>query len=547
MQTNEILSMMDADFLHKIYRFAYRRCSSSFEAEDLSSDIVLAVVSAVRRQSEIENFYAFVWTVARRVYADFCRKRSGEAVSISMENCDFPLVSEANEIDALLEKTADEEQFRRILSEIAFLSKAYRDVMVMYYVEERKVKEIAERLGISETTVKQRLFYARNTVKKEVENMNKRNLCLQPVKLEIFGTGSPCGNDPREKAESAFSQNLVYLCKDKPKTAKELSEELCMPMYYIENELGIQCRGENGEYGLLRKLENGKYITNILLADQSEFEEASKIFERSLPEIISALKNTVEKNKEKILGFPYLSRQDDIRFILWSMISDTEWDFKFRVKNAIEKKYFGDIEPVYRMFSCAGIAFDAEKTPEPNFYGSNGITSKALCGFNSVYIVNIGGKYMDTHFGCGHNISNDHTILMLLRSIGGLSVKDLTERERDIAAKAIECGYIRKNGDSLEPNIIAFDNGKDAQDFYDLASAPNEELEEVIDKTAQELALFMRKHIPGHLMGDYKYYTDLIAGVRFRSQMIDACIKEGLLYIPEKRLGAEGMLMVVEK
>ena len=79
MKTNEILKLIgDKEFLDKIYQFSYRRCNTSYEAEDLCSDIILTVISAVHKQEQIENFYAFVWTVARRVYADnskitFCR------------------------------------------------------------------------------------------------------------------------------------------------------------------------------------------------------------------------------------------------------------------------------------------------------------------------------------------------------------------------------------------------------------------------------------------------------------------------------------------
>ena len=98
--------------------------------------------------------------------------------------------------------------------------------MVMFYIDELKVKEIATRLDINETTVKQRLFSARNSVRKEVETMSERTYILKPIKLAISGTGNPCGNDPRSKTERMFSQNLIYLCKDKPKSPKELSKEL---------------------------------------------------------------------------------------------------------------------------------------------------------------------------------------------------------------------------------------------------------------------------------------------------------------------------------
>lgn len=79
MKTNEALKLLeDKGFLDKIYHFSYHRCNTSFEAENLCSDIILAVISAIHKQERIENFYAFVWTIARRVYADYCEKGNAE-------------------------------------------------------------------------------------------------------------------------------------------------------------------------------------------------------------------------------------------------------------------------------------------------------------------------------------------------------------------------------------------------------------------------------------------------------------------------------------
>ena len=69
----------------------------------------------------------------------------------------------------------------------------------------------------------------------------------------------------------------------------------------------------------------------------------------------------------------------------------------------------------------------------------------------------------------------------------------------------------------------------------------------LIEQIAEELAMFMKKRIPDHLMNEYQLYVRLIAGFRLLSSMIEECIKEGLLIVPENRLGAEGVLMVVER
>ena len=192
--------------------------------------------------------------------------------------------------------------------------------MVLYYLDEMKVKYIAKKLGISEPTVKQRLFFARNTIRKEVETMNERNLSLKPVSLAFIGTGNPRGNDPRTKAERILSQNLVYACKDKAKSAKGLSDELCVPMPYIEDELAIQLKGENGSYGLLRKI-GDKYISNVIIVENSEFNEAGKIYTKHLDELCEKLK----KFKSELARFYDRSKFLPTDKLIWEICDRTDY------------------------------------------------------------------------------------------------------------------------------------------------------------------------------------------------------------------------------
>ncbi len=548
MKADEALKLLDdKKFLDKLFHFSYRRCSSSFEAEDLCSDIIFEVISAIHRSGEIENFYAFVWTIARRVYADYCRRRNAEHDALSIENSGLALLpDEKNDIDEMIEESDEREMFNRIITEIAFLSKSYREVMIMFYIDSLSVKDIASRLNVNENTVKQRLFSARNQIRKEVKIMNEKTYVLKPIRLYLPGTGSPWGNDPRSKIERLFSQNLVYLCKDKPKSAKELSDELCVPMPYIEEELEIQCRGENGTYGMLRKTDNGKYTVNIHLVDYDEYDKANKIYEKHLPEFCRAIKNTLEQNKTKILSFPYLSEQKDLRFVMWSLISRTVWDFEKRINLILAEKYFSHLEPIKRDFSCAAIAYNDGQRPEFDFYGCDGISANSVGGYRSVSVSNIYGKRIDPHFHCGHILSHDPQLLMTLKAIGGISICELSDAEKETAAKAIECGYLRKKGDVIEPKMIVIDK-KDEKDFYNLSYEFNRNMGNVIEQIAKELAAFMQTHIPKHLLNEYHTYTELIAGIRILSKAIEECIAAGILSEPESRFGAEGMLMVVEK
>ncbi len=546
MKTNEILKLIgDKEFLDKIYQFSYRRCNTSYEAEDLCSDIILAVISAVHKQESIENFYAFVWTVARRIYADFCENRTKLRQVYSEDTLNFELLEKENGIDRLIEKTSDREILKRIFAEIAFLAKAYREVMVLYYLDEMKVKDISKKLNISETTVKQRLFFARNTVRKEVEIMNERNLSLKPVSLAFIGTGNPSGNDPKTKAERILSQNLVYACKDKAKSAKELSDELCVPMPYIEDEVDIQLKGENGSYGLLRKM-GDKYISNVIIEENSEFNEAGKIYTKHLDKLCEKLKNHLQSHREEFLNFPYLSRQTDLRFILWTLISESVWRLKERVNEILETEFFKGIELPHRKFTTVAIAAPYGTSYSARFYGCDGNETHDFCGYSYVFIRNIYGKRMDRHFYCGQTITNDEKLRLTLKAIGGMDINTLDETQKEIAAKAIECGFLRKNGKILEPWIVAIEQ-KDWKNFRNLLCEYYDSIEDIAKEIAEEMYAYMLSHIQKHLLNEYKSYNLLVSGINLLNDLIEKCIAEDLLTEPKQKIGPEGVLLVVEK
>lgn len=87
---------------------------------------------------------------------------------------------------------------------------------------------------------------------------------------------------------------------------------------------------------------------------------------------------------------------------------------------------------------------------------------------------------------------------------------------------------------------------KDAGDFESFSHKLTEGVDAVAEEIAAELSEFMRSHIPDHLLNEYQIYAELIAGARILSEMIDACIEEGLLVKPENRVCAEGTWMIVE-
>jgi len=544
-RVNEVLNLLnDKNFIDSLYGFAYKRTNNSYEAEDLCSDIILAVISAVHRNSDINNSYAFIWTVARRVYADFSEKRKLSAnTNIAAEYSDEVINIWNDSIDEYIESENDKLQLRRIMREISFLSKIYRDVCVLYYLDEMKISDIAKRLDVTENAVKQRLHSARETIKKGVEKMDNTNLTLKPIDIAYIGTGNPVGNDPREVAERSFSKNLVYLCKNTERSIKEISEMLGVPMPFVEEEVNIQVHGKNGYYGLLKKTDSGKYISNFIIIDYDDCMKINEMYKKNTDIIAERFDSYIKKNEQKILDMPFLNKQTDVRFIAWSLISRVYWWFNGNVADRIEQKYFSDVTPTKRDFFSFGIAHYDDKPFEIGFYGCDGIGTDDIDGYKRVFLSNIYGKRIKKHFHCGHNISEDKELRLTIKSINGLPLSSLSEDEKEIAAKAIESGYIKKEDDILYPKILVSESenmyGAIIKDFI-------AETNELIEPAVDELYKFIKKYVPKHLMGEYKLFVQQTS-IGLLDNIIEKCIELGTLVPPEKTPSAEGVIMVVQK
>ena len=63
------------EYLKKLFYFSLKKTGNESDADDLTEDIAEAVLSALNRGAEPENFDAWVWTVARNRWNRYARRR----------------------------------------------------------------------------------------------------------------------------------------------------------------------------------------------------------------------------------------------------------------------------------------------------------------------------------------------------------------------------------------------------------------------------------------------------------------------------------------
>lgn len=540
MKKHELLKHFDEDLMDKLFGFCYARTNDSYEAEELCSDIIFALVKASQSDGEISHLYPFIWRVARNVYADFSNGRRKYADTFWGGNADEIF----QHVTAETQEDNSDELLGVIYRRIAFLAKAYREVMIMYYIDGLSTAEIAKNQNTSEGAIRQRLFSARQKVKSEVEKMTEtynKPLALDKVDYVIWGTGNPGWGDPRTVCSRMFSNHILWLCHQKPMGATEIAEELNVPTVYVEEELEILANGENGKYGLLRRMDNGKYAINFILLDKEIIEEAHSLYTDQLPRICAIISDFIEQHREEYLSFPYLNKQVDWNLILWQQISSMSHAFSENVERILAAQHFIEFEETKRPFSVFGYVDNGKH------YGGgwDGIAAQNICGFSEVHMDNIYITRIKHHFHCGHNMSNDSQIQLAIRAIDGLSVTSLSETEKEHAAKAIECGYLYRENDMLYTKILV-NSVQDNNRLFDISKGLHQAFEEECQIVAAKLATLIKKNVPSHLLGEWKFANSL-ANMPVLDSVVESLIEQGILIPPEDGIGAEGCWMSVMK
>ena len=541
MKKRDLLNFFDDDLLDKLFGFCYARTNDSYEAEELCSDIVYALVKAAHSDGAIESIYPFIWRVARNVYADFSnnrRKRTETIYEGDSEEILFRIAEEDNSNDTT-------ELLISVYRRIAFLTKAYREVMIMFYIDGLSTAQIARKQGTSEGAVRQRLFLARQKIKSEVEEMAdtyNKPVALDKIDFVIWGTGNPAWGDPRNVCTRMFSNHIVWLCHKKPMSASEIAEELNVPTVYVEEELEILRKGENGKYGFLRRLDNGKYALNFILLDKDVFEKANAIYTEQLPKICETISNYIEEHKAEYLAFPYLNKKVDMNLILWQQVFHIADAFSYCVECALKKNHFAGVEKTDRPFSVFGYVDNGK------YYGGgwDGVDAQNVCGFSNVHFDNIYITRIKKHFSCGLNVSKDPQIQLALCAIEGLDITSLSEKEKEHAAKAIECGYLYRDGDILYTKILV-SALSDINRLFDISNAlQNGYFDADAEIVAEKVAELIKKIVPDYLLGEWRLANNL-ASMPILDAVVECLIEKGVLTPPEDGIGAEGCWMSVEK
>ena len=179
-----------ADIYNETVRTAYYVAKRILLDEDATEDVLQEAYIAVFKNLanyQAGNLQGWVDTIVANRAKNYLRTKNPILFS-EMETEDNPVVEfEEEKIEFRPDEKVDYSETQRLILEIVDnLSPEQRLSVMLFYFEDKSIKEIAEICECSENTVKSRLNYARKKIKEDVLELEKRGTKLYSISVLPF-------------------------------------------------------------------------------------------------------------------------------------------------------------------------------------------------------------------------------------------------------------------------------------------------------------------------------------------------------------------------
>ncbi len=156
-------------YVQPIYRYIAFKVRTTTEAEDITAEVFLKTWEYVqRREKKIDNFRAFLYNLARNAVVDYYRRLARQEVTRDHEEmAAFPAPVET-QIVTIVEQGSD---LATIEQALRGLKDEYREILILRYIEDYPIVDIARIMDKSRGAVRVSLHRAVNALREEVKKL----------------------------------------------------------------------------------------------------------------------------------------------------------------------------------------------------------------------------------------------------------------------------------------------------------------------------------------------------------------------------------------
>lgn len=188
---NEVLTELYEKYSAKVYNTANCIVKDEEAANDIMQEVFITVWQKYETLREKNKVGAWITTITVNKCREYLRKEKREAAAFSDvfddDDSSFEETIADEDRSTVPDEAVMDKQIRETLSAlISELPEKQRICMLMYYGYDRKISDIAETLGISESTVKSCLNYGKKKLAAKVTELEKKGYILRGTTVAVL-------------------------------------------------------------------------------------------------------------------------------------------------------------------------------------------------------------------------------------------------------------------------------------------------------------------------------------------------------------------------
>ncbi|MCB1225462.1 MAG: sigma-70 family RNA polymerase sigma factor [Verrucomicrobiales bacterium] len=162
----------------KLYGLVYNMTSNREDTLDLLQDIFAKAYRSLRRFMGKSSFYTWIYSISVNMTLNFLKKR-GRHYKVSLDDVDTGIQNDPEFVKITtasggpLREINIHELQKRLNEAMMRLSEDHRTVVTLYDIQGLQHSEISQILGVSEGTVRSRLFYAHRQLQNYLDDFVK--------------------------------------------------------------------------------------------------------------------------------------------------------------------------------------------------------------------------------------------------------------------------------------------------------------------------------------------------------------------------------------
>lgn len=159
----EAFELLLPAYQHKVFRLACAMLGNEAQAEEAAQEIFIRIWKALGGYRGQASVSTWIYSIARNTCLTVLRRQAAERV-VSIDDSGVRLAAEARQVVGSGRGTMFD--LDRLLAE---LPENYRQVVALYYMEDKSYEEVARQLDLPMGTVKTYLHRARKLLAAEIE------------------------------------------------------------------------------------------------------------------------------------------------------------------------------------------------------------------------------------------------------------------------------------------------------------------------------------------------------------------------------------------